>query len=596
MATRMLRRGLPRVKGGEAWPSPIEVEIADAVAVDAAAADAPAAGAAAAPAVADPAASSAPLPAESTGNVREQLVQSTGSGAVAAAEAGASASPAPSVPAAPGVAVPAGASLRRGLPRVAGGDPWPPASAAPAAAASSAPLPVESTAGVREQVVPSAASGAVDVQDAPVAAKVEAAPSAASDVPVAVLTDGAALRRGLPRVAGGDPWPPAGVARVAEASAVPAGAATEGAETASPGLTTQEAAPGATTQVAVVDQKAAAVASAKTDVSIPLPFTRTVWAGTAPRHVAQPEEQPSKLRPTWPQAIGGLLGLFAAGLLAVSAVFLVRTFLSTSFMQDFLTTYPGEYHVDVAPGFAPWVGWQHFFNMFLMVLIIRSGLRVRTEKRPTAFWTPRGQKKSKISLTLWFHQSLDLLWMINGVVFVVLLFSTGHWLRLVPTSWEVFPNALSAGLQYVSFDWPTDNGWVNYNSLQQLAYFTTVFLAAPLAAITGFRMSGLWPKKAEKLSKAYPIEWARAVHFPVMLYFVAFIVVHVALVFLTGALRNLNHMFASMGSVDGVEYAANWTGFWAFVLAIAVIVAGWFAARPLVLAPIARLFGQVSGR
>ena len=444
---------------------------------------------------------------------------------------------------------------------------------------------------MREQAVPSAAPGAVEAQAAPVAAKVEAAPSAASDVPVAVLTDGAALRRGLPRVAGGDPWPPAGVARVAEAPV-----ATVGAEPASAGLATQEAAAGAASQVAVVDGKAVAAASAKADVSTPLPFTRTVWAGTAPRHVAQPEEQPSRLRPTWPQAIGGLLGLAALGLLAVSVVFLVRTFLSTPFMQDFLTTYPGEYHVDVAPGFAPWVGWQHFFNMFLMVLIIRSGLRVRTEKRPTAFWTPRGNAKGKISLTLWFHQSLDLLWMINGVVFVVLLFTTGHWLRLVPTSWEVFPNALSAGLQYVSFDWPTDNGWVNYNSLQQLAYFTTVFLAAPLAAITGFRMSGLWPKKAEKLSKAYPIEWARAVHFPVMLYFVAFIVVHVALVFLTGALRNLNHMFASMGSVDGVEYAANWTGFWVFVLAIAVIVGGWFAARPLVLAPIAKLFGQVSGR
>jgi hypothetical protein len=70
----------------------------------------------------------------------------------------------------------------------------------------------------------------------------------------------------------------------------------------------------------------------------------------------------------------------------------------------------------------------------------------------------------------------------------------------------------------------------------------------------------------------------------------------VALVFLTGALRNLNHMFASQGSVDGVEYAANWTGFGVFVLAVLVIAGAWFAARPLVLAPIARLFGQVSGR
>ncbi|MGB3732886.1 cytochrome b/b6 domain-containing protein, partial [Microbacterium sp.] len=385
----------------------------------------------------------------------------------------------------------------------------------------------------------------------------------------------------------------------AEADSPSAGSATQAAETDA-SLRLADARSGSATRAAEAETGSAPRGTTAVavfgDLSVPLTVVQSVWNGTAPRHIPAPEKAPSRFRPGWPQAIGGLLGLAALGLLAVSGVFLVRAFLSTPFMQDFLTTYPGEYHVDVAPGFAPWVGWQHFFNMFLMVLIIRSGLRVRTEKRPTAFWTPRGKAKGKISLTLWFHQSLDLLWMVNGVIFVVLLFSTGHWLRLVPTSWEVFPNALSAGLQYVSFDWPTDNGWVNYNSLQQLAYFTTVFLAAPLAAITGFRMSGLWPKKAEKLSAAYPIEWARALHFPTMLYFVAFIIVHVALVFLTGALRNLNHMFAGQGSVDGMEYAANWTGFGVFVLAILVIAGAWFAARPLVLAPIAKLFGQVSGR
>ncbi|MBS1673441.1 MAG: cytochrome b/b6 domain-containing protein [Actinobacteria bacterium] len=260
-------------------------------------------------------------------------------------------------------------------------------------------------------------------------------------------------------------------------------------------------------------------------------------------------------------------------------------------MQDFLTAFPGEYHptVPVAAGIPGWIGWQHFFNIFLMTLIIRSGLQVRTQKRPTAFWTPRGNAKGKISLTLWFHQGLDLLWIINGAIFIVLLFVTGQWVRIVPTSWEVFPNALSALLQYVSFDWPTENGWVNYNSLQQIAYFTIVFLAAPVAIVTGFRMSGLWPKKAERLSKAYPIEVARALHFPTMLFFTAFIVVHVALVLLTGMLRNLNHMFASQDAV-------TWTGFWVFVAAMIVVAGGWFAARPLVLAPIAKLFGTVSGR
>jgi hypothetical protein len=142
------------------------------------------------------------------------------------------------------------------------------------------------------------------------------------------------------------------------------------------------------------------------------------------------------------------------------------------------------------------------------------------------------------------------------------------------------PNALSAALQYVSLDWPTENGWVNYNALQQLAYFSTVFIAAPLAAITGFRMSGMWPKKNLKLSAAYPIEWARKVHFPVMLFFVVFIVIHVVLVLATGALRNLNHMYAAQGSVDPTAYADNWTGFWLFVVSLVVIAAAWVAARP----------------
>jgi thiosulfate reductase cytochrome b subunit len=292
--------------------------------------------------------------------------------------------------------------------------------------------------------------------------------------------------------------------------------------------------------------------------------------------------------------VAGIGLLFAAGMVVAAA----RWFLSLTFMQEWLVAYPGEYHLpENAPvGLPAWLGWQHFFNAFLMVLIIRSGLQVRRDKRPTAFWTPRWNRARKISLALWFHQSLDVLWMANGIVFVILLFVTGQWMRIVPTSWEVLPNALSAGLQYLSLDWPTENGWVNYNALQQLAYFATVFVAAPLAIVTGVRMSGIWPKNAQTLSRLYPVEWARKVHFPTMLYFLAFIVVHVALVFATGALRNLNHMYAAQGSPDPEAYADNWVGFWIFVASIIVLAAGWVAARPLVLAPIAGLFGTVKGR
>ena len=42
--------------------------------------------------------------------------------------------------------------------------------------------------------------------------------------------------------------------------------------------------------------------------------------------------------------------------------------------------------------------------------------------------------------------------------------------------------------------------------------------------------------------------------------------------------------------------SGNWTGFWLFVAAMAVIAGAVAAARPMLLAPIARLFGDVQSR
>lgn len=283
-------------------------------------------------------------------------------------------------------------------------------------------------------------------------------------------------------------------------------------------------------------------------------------------------------------------------LVAVLLVLLARWLRSTPFGENFIATFPGHSELpDGAPvGFPVWLNWQHFLNAFFIVLIIRSGWRVRTVAKPAAYWTPKttGWLRSKnspqkISLDLWFHLTLDFLWLLNGIVFIVLLFVTGQWIRIVPTNVDIFPNALSAGLQYLSLNWPTENGWVNYNALQVLSYFTVVFIAAPLAILTGFRMSALWPNRAKKLNQVYPIELARAIHFPVMIFFVAFVVIHVILVLSTGALRNLNHMYAANDS-------DSWLGFWLFVLSVLVMAGAWIAARPLLLRPIASLMGKVS--
>ncbi len=228
---------------------------------------------------------------------------------------------------------------------------------------------------------------------------------------------------------------------------------------------------------------------------------------------------------------------------AVGLVFLARWLRTLPGVQDWLGSYPGDAPLpDWAPvGIPVWLSWQHFLNFFFLVLIVRSGLQVRFTRKPSAMWTRKNtgvigtkQQPKKISIQLWFQNALDALWVLNGIVFIVVLFSTEQWVRIVPTDWGVFPNALSAALQYVSFDWPVSNGWADYNALQQLSYFGVVFLLEPLAIVTGLRMAEFWPGNA-RISKVYKVEWARAVHYPVMLLFAIFVIVHVVLVLSTGA-------------------------------------------------------------
>jgi len=238
-----------------------------------------------------------------------------------------------------------------------------------------------------------------------------------------------------------------------------------------------------------------------------------------------------------------------------------------------------------------WVVVLHAVNLFLMVSIVRSGLAIRSARRPAGHWTRRGRpllakkkKPARITVDEWFHVSLDLVWLAVGAVYVVALFGTGRWVRLVPTSWDVLPNAASAAVQYLSLHWPHSNSWVAYNALQMLAYALVVLVLAPLAALTGLRFSALWPQAADRW---FPVRWARAVHYPVTVAFVVFAVVHTGLVATTGVVRNLNHMFASRDD-DSLVGVVVLTG------VVLLVAAAWFATRPALLRALAALFGKVT--
>jgi methionine sulfoxide reductase catalytic subunit len=309
-----------------------------------------------------------------------------------------------------------------------------------------------------------------------------------------------------------------------------------------------------------------------------------------------------------------LLWLLPLGLvLLLIAVAVTQGLRATPAVQRFIEQYPGTIEPRApapATGFPAWVDWQHFFNLFLMIFIIRSGIQILSD-HPRLYWTRhstpgkdwfRIQKpvpsdplwtakqdsislppqvglpglRHSIGLARWWHLGVDALWLVNGAVFYVLLFSSGRWSRLVPTSWDVFPNALSALIQYLSLHWPAENGWVAYNSLQQLAYFVTVFVAAPLALITGLGMSPALSARFRRISTILSIQAARSLHFLVLCWFLLFIVVHTSLVFTTGLLVNFNHIYA--GRTDG-----SWVGVVLFAVSMIVVVVAWVAATPFTL-------------
>ena len=90
---------------------------------------------------------------------------------------------------------------------------------------------------------------------------------------------------------------------------------------------------------------------------------------------------------------------------------------------------------------------------------------------------------------------------------------------------------------------PEPNGFYAYNPLQQFAYFAAVFIMAPLSILTGLAMSPALVNHAPWYASLFGgRQAARSIHFILLVGFVGFFVVHVALVGLTGFARNMNHI------------------------------------------------------
>jgi DMSO/TMAO reductase YedYZ molybdopterin-dependent catalytic subunit/thiosulfate reductase cytochrome b subunit len=259
-------------------------------------------------------------------------------------------------------------------------------------------------------------------------------------------------------------------------------------------------------------------------------------------------------------------------------------------------------------GFPVWIRWTHYANLFFLFLLMRSGLSILMD-HPRLYWnndctpgsewmrfTPIDVPQDRvwtakddaryisplIALPGYRHTpGMGRSWhfvtgygfIIVGVIYVGMLFVTGQWSRLIPTSWMVFPYAWQTFVQYATLHFPIEpNGYYAYNALQQLAYFGVVFIMAPLCILTGIAMS----PAVDNAFPWYPRifggrQGGRSIHFLLLCGYVAFTIMHVSLVFATGAQRNFNHIVLGTDDTRSLGLILGCAG-------LAVVVASWIVA------------------
>ena len=279
--------------------------------------------------------------------------------------------------------------------------------------------------------------------------------------------------------------------------------------------------------------------------------------------------------------------------------------LPTDPSSAFATLQPGKPF-----GFPVWISLSHWVNFFFLMLIIRSGLSILADHprlywnnscKPNSSWirfTPVKIPADKIYTAkedarylnpiaglpgyrhtvgiarVWHFLTVPF-FVLNGVVFIFLLFYTNQWQRLVPVSWKIVPDAWNVFVHYATFHFPVEpNGFYHYNAIQQLSYFGVIFILAPLAMFTGMAMSPAIENRFHWYPKLFGNrQSARSIHFLVMIAYCVFIIIHVSLIAATGLVRNMNHI------VLGTDNSVSYTGLYIGIAIILTTVAFAFLAH-----------------
>lgn len=216
-----------------------------------------------------------------------------------------------------------------------------------------------------------------------------------------------------------------------------------------------------------------------------------------------------------------------------------------------------------------WLRVEHFLNIIFVTFFIRSGIEIlgtyprlhtNVHNKPGAQWaefTIKSKPKHKyyavgseyedyspiislpgrglLGLGRYWHFMTVMGYVTFFIIYYILLFATGQWLRYIPPSFDFPVQVFNNIVSYLAFVSPEPMPGYPFNAIQQMAYATAIFILPPYMIFTGIMQSPAVNTHFMKLTKALGgRQMIRSAHWWGLIGYLMFIIGHVSMVLLHG--------------------------------------------------------------
>lgn len=215
----------------------------------------------------------------------------------------------------------------------------------------------------------------------------------------------------------------------------------------------------------------------------------------------------------------------------------------------------------------------HWINAVALILLLMSGLQI-FNAHPSLYWGKSSYTGAGPIFELangfpswltipgvqWlamgrrWHFFFAWVLVINGAAYLIYSIVSRHLARdLAPTrsDWNSIGRSIA---DHLHLRHPQGEAAKRYNVLQKLSYLVVIFLLLPAIAVTGWSMSpwlnSVWPGWVDIFGGR---QSARTLHFIIAWLLVAFLVVHVFEVIVTGFWKNLRSMIVGRYRIEATH-------------------------------------------